>query len=225
VVKRVSLDPRMVYWAQAVAAASDVEDFILRTRQGERERITRRAVVEDATLTQVKIQGAWYAKHILAGIDGVAVGQEYEPMRIVASRVRASADYEVPSDLFLESGANLTDRLKVLSFEEAMREEGVAQGFPPIYGRLRVIEEGDLSGDRLCSSRPLAEGDVGRLVVIIENGHHRAYACMALGLPLRVVDGDLAEMSDASLASIFNASLALLPKGDAFGAFPRPRGG
>lgn len=103
---------------------------------------------------------------------------------------------EVSSSLFRESGVNMTYPETISDYVDVMATTGGWGAFPPIRGVRQFVDESDLedwedtveSGyeHQLAWSRPLRKSDLGREYVAIEDGHHRAHAASAVGVPIRV---------------------------------------
>ena len=103
---------------------------------------------------------------------------------------------EVQSDLFRESGANVTDEDQIEEYVEAMEDYNGWGDFPPVHGGYNEVDEQDLEDweeaveggyeHELVWSRPLEKSDLGTVYAVIEDGHHRAYAASRLGIPIRM---------------------------------------
>lgn len=160
-------------------------------------------IVDDVTDTQVQIDGVWYSDRLLPrGASFYKIGDTvsgFGSKKQISNSKQAEKDYdvEVQSDLFRESGANVsTSSDKIERYAEAMDEYGGWGSFPPVYGHVLKVEKEDISRykdlerrgveSELAWSRPLLSSDVGKKYVRIENGHNRAYAAKKLGIPIKV---------------------------------------
>ena len=158
------------------------------------------APITDIFEEQIEVNGQWFHAERVFGKPaeqfsiGDTVGIDAEIKQFDTGEITETAS----SDLFQESGANITDEQKINRFVEIMDEQGGWGDFPPITGVIQTVtkedvenyseaEKGTLEGE-LAYSRPLTENDIGTEFVQIENGHHRAYAAAKLGLEIPVID-------------------------------------
>lgn len=115
---------------------------------------------------------------------------------VVRRRGSAARFIEADSDLFMESGCNVTCPAKVEKYVEIMETHGGWGPFPPIHGVFLQVTEDDLEeyteaeqegyAHELAWSRPPVREDLGRTYVAIEDGHHRSHAASRVGVPIRV---------------------------------------
>ena len=103
---------------------------------------------------------------------------------------------EIDSDLFQGSGCNdSTDQSKINEFANIMRYSGW-DSFPPIKGKISEVLESEFNDYKdaeeggyeheLDYSRALNKSDVGTLIARISDGHNRAYAARACGIPIKI---------------------------------------
>lgn len=160
--------------------------------------------VQEVYGEQVRIGLAWFHAERVLGrpVHDFTLGEVVESILAPQKRTPVgaeSADEMVGSDLFQESGANVSHTPeKIEAFANAMRDQGGWGAFPLVAGRLSTIEQHHIDRYReletlgcaheLAYSRPLQAADLGRRYVQIENGHNRAYAARLLGLDIPVFD-------------------------------------
>lgn len=143
-----------------------------------------------------------YAETTRAKRRGTRKGQQFvkQPKKIArkVKKFRRNADRwkEVDSSLFRGSGANVTSESKALKYAESMRRQGGWGNFPPVHAHVGTIDEDDVDeyneadekgyAHELDYNRPLTRKDIGRDYVLLEDGHHRAWAAYLNKIPIRV---------------------------------------
>jgi len=123
----------------------------------------------------------------------------YKTSKFVESKLKISQNFlikEVDSDLFQGSGCNdSTDQSKIDEFANIMRYNGWGN-FPPIKGKISSVSEGEFEDYKdaveggyeheLDYSRELFHSDIGKPIARISDGHNRAYAAKACGIPIKI---------------------------------------
>lgn len=146
---------------------------------------------------------AWYGRFGFKSVKSLGIDYMARPAKVSASgsaarKVASPARYtvEVASDLFRESGANVTTNAIIASYAKKMAAYGGWGKFPPVLGQVGAVdaedvedyEQADEAGHahELAWSRPITRRDVGREFVLLSDGHHRAYAAARLRIPILV---------------------------------------
>jgi hypothetical protein len=164
--------------------------------------------VADIFGDQIQVDGNWFhAERIFRRpASSFAIGDCVpELAQSNTPQKQAEPDEYVPSSLFRESGANATCPTKVAEYASAMAAYGGFGKFPMVTGRVCVIDHADVDryeeldalgiAHELAYSRPLTRADVGRRIVHLENGHHRAHAAARHEFDIPVYDMELEEQS------------------------------
>ena len=162
-------------------------------------------IVSDVYGDQIQVNGTWFHAERIFGRPASTYGVgDSVPQLAEGKRARIEEpDEVVSSDLFRESGANITDERKLEAYAQAMREYGGWGDFPPCVGRVEVVFEADVdrfeemaesgTAHELGFSRALERNDVGRRYIHLENGHHRSYAAQQSGIGIPVFDLNVQE--------------------------------
>ena len=141
------------------------------------------------------------AERLVDAVEAALVREWLRRRRVggsAGSRARDDAPswIELSSDLFQESGYNATEEAVAQDYAEAMRDMRGWGDFPPISAWIGTVDKEDLEKyqeaeeggyeHELAWSRPLRRADLGKGYAKISDGHHRAHAARAVGVPLRV---------------------------------------
>ncbi len=184
------------------------EEFVKAQKLGKTKETIQKAIVQDVTDTQIKVNNQWYSKKLFD--ENYKIGDSVPKLEIKSIKRIENPDYEISSDLFRSaSGANQKDIVKVSKYSSDMKKYGGWGDFPPVVGDKEVITRQDYLdykkfGNEAQYSRPLKESDIGKEIVVIENGNHRAFAAQKNGYNIQVIDSNLQEKSKSQLIDIWN---------------------
>ncbi len=162
----------------------------------------KKGKVSDVYKDQIKVNGQWFHAQRIFGkpASSYKVGDTVIELATGAAKKKdAAPDEYVDSDLFRESGANVSHtEEKIAEYAAAMEAYGGWGKFPMVAGRISTITEDEVErysdyesngyASDLAYSRPITKADIGRRIVHIENGHNRAYAAARLGIKIPVYD-------------------------------------
>lgn len=140
---------------------------------------TQLGIIEDETDSQVKINGQWYARHI------VKKGKAPK----IKNRKRISPNYIVPTF------DNTIDTIKLEKYINIMKSKMLGHPFPPISGFPDFIDE-SMIGSEFLNGKIINKNDIGKYVWRITDGHHRALAAIDANIPYLETKCDFAYIAN-----------------------------
>lgn len=108
-------------------------------------------------------------------------------------------DIQVPAtiktDRIISAFENVIENSKVEEYAEIMSNEMLSHNFPPIQGFPNIVSKEDI-GEYFMAGGKVTRQDVGKLVWMVTDGHHRTLAAIQANLPYLEVTLDYSTITN-----------------------------